>query len=325
MGFLDFVSTAVSGVSTLLGEIVRFLIALLNLLVRIFAFLWNVLLAVLRYALKAFTAVGKFFAHVWENGLKPLFGKIGEIIKTAHKWLETHLRPIIDWLRRAQRWMELHVWRPLRRYINFLQRIRRWLAILRLLHIRWAEALDRRIARTEAQLAHTYLVLRGILNQVITWVNVASDPVRLGRMVLVGVIGRRSAAAIVRILTGLPIGVFFPTLGKGTHLYEHPLVSTRDVNDPRRNPPASSILLSLSPLPTEGFEDVDPTPSDAEIDTLEGLGYFDDLRAGMFAAGALFDAMDSPRISITDTMVERKGNLSDAGLIIGKWLKTVEV
>lgn len=321
MGFFDFVQGAFGGISGFINQVVQFLIALVGVIIKVIVFVWNTLIAVINYVLKAFKAVGEFFKHVWENGLKPLFGKFGELIKNAHQWLEDHLRPIIDWLRRAQQWLERHVWRPLRAYIQFLQRIRRYLTVLRLLHIKWAEALDRRLATTEAQLARAFLTVRGIFNQVLTWINAASDPLRLGRMVIFASIGRRSAAAMVRVLTGLPIGVFFPTLGKGSHLYEQPMVSVKDIYDPHRNPPASSILLGLSPIPMDGFSDVDPTPTDDQIDALEGLGYFADYIDMLAAGDALFDSMDTPRISILDTINERKGQLADAGMVLNTFLK----
>lgn len=325
MDFFDFVNGAFTGIAGFLNQIVSFLVALLNVLLRILVFIWEGLKVVAQYAIKALKGVGDFFKHVWENGLKPIFSKIGSLIKTAHQWLEDHLRPIIGWLRRAQQWLEQHVWRPLRAYIQFLQRVRRYLLVLRLLHVKWAEALDRRIAQTEAQLGRAFLTVRGILNQVINWVNVASDPLRLGRMVIVSVIGRRSAAAMIRILTGLPIGVFFPTLGKGSHLYEHPIASVKDFSDAKWNPAASDILLGLQPLPIDGFTDSDPTPSDADIDALEGLGFFSDFVQALTDADDLYEGMDSPRISITDTITLRKGQLADAGIAFAKALTVVEV
>jgi len=48
--------------------------------------------------------------------------------------------------------------------------------------------------------------------------------------------------------------------------------------------------------------------------------YFDDLSSWLFASGALFDGMDSPRISITDTINDQAGQLHDAGKVLRDWL-----
>lgn len=326
MDFFDFISQSFGDLSSFINAILDFLARLVDLLVRLFSFIWRGLLAVANYAVTALEKVAGFFKHLWENFFKNIFTHIVDAIRKVHTWLEAHLRPIINWLKKAQVWLERHVWAPLRQYIQFLQRLRRWLTILRFLHIKWAEALDRRLAQAEAQTARVFLTIRGLFNQVISWVNAASDPLRLGRMILFASVGRRSAGALCRLFTGLPLGVFFPHTGKGSHLWEQPLLSVQDLNDPKRNPPASQILLGLSPIPVDGFASDDPTPSDADLDSLETVPYFDDLSSWWFASAALFDGMDSPRISITDTIAEQKGNLADAGKVIGDWLKdAVEV
>src|SRR5262249_32476451 len=143
MDFFDFLNSAFSGLADFFADIVNLIKALFVLLIRVFVFVWQGVLQVAGYALKALTAVAKFFKHLWEGFFKKIFTGIVDAIRKVHTWLETHLRPIINWLKKAQRWLELHVWRPLRAYIQFLQRIRRYLAILRFLHIKWAEKLDR--------------------------------------------------------------------------------------------------------------------------------------------------------------------------------------
>jgi hypothetical protein len=301
--------------------VVDFLRRLVDVLVKVLTFIWNGVLTVAGYVLKAFTAVAKFFQHLWTNFFSKIFSKIVDVLRKVHGWLEAHLRPIINWLKKAQTWLEHHVWTPLRRYIQFLQRIRRYLSILRLLHIKWADALDRRLSKTEAELAHVFLLARGVINQVLTWINAASDPLRLGRMIMVAAGGRRMAAALVRIYTGLPIGIFFPHTGTGSHLYEQNMVSAKDINDPRRNPSASAILLGLSPVPIDGFTSDDPTPDDSAIDQLETVPYFSDYADYLLSSAALFDGMDSPRISITDTIVEQKGQLAEAGTVLRDFLK----
>ena len=320
MDFTDFINSAFGDLSQFFNAILQLLQNLITLLVKVFVFLWQGIAQVAGYAVDALKSVAGFFKHLWEGFFKKLFTGFLDVFRKVHSWLEAHLRPVIEWLKKAQVWLERHVWAPLRRYIQFLQRIRRWLAILRFLHIKWAERLDRRLAQEEAQLAQIFLQVRAIFNQVIGWVNAASDPLRLGRMVLVATAGRRAAGALVRVFTGLPLGLFLPHTGKGAHLWEQPILRTSDLTDPSRNPPASEIVAGLAPVPIDGFVSEDPTPSDAELDSLETVPYFDDLSSWLFASGALFDGMDSPRISITDTINDQAGQLHDAGKVLRDWL-----
>jgi hypothetical protein len=320
MDFGDFINCLFGDLQQFLNSIVALIQKLFTVLVQVFAFIWKGLQTVADYALKGLEKVAGFFKHLWEGFFKKIFTGIVDVLRKVHNWLEAHLRPIINWLKKAQVWLERHVWAPLRQYIQFLQRIRRYLAVLKLLHIKWADALDRRLSRTEQELAHVFLLARGVINQVLTWINAASDPLRLGRMIMVAAGGRRMAAALVRIYTGLPIGIFFPHTGTGSHLYEQNMVSAKDINDPRRNPSASAILLGLSPVPIDGFTSDDPTPDDSQIDQLETVPYFTDYADYLLLSEALFDGLDTPRISITDTIVEQKGNLADAGKVIRDFL-----
>jgi hypothetical protein len=312
VGFGDFLNSVFGDVAVFIGEIVRFLQALLVLLIQLFVFLWNAIVLVAQYALNALKATARFFAHLWKGFFNTILPKVLDVIRKVHKWLESHLRPVINWLKKAQVWMEHHVWAPLRAYIQFLQRIRRYLLILRLLHIKWAEKLDQRLSRTESELAHTFLLVRGYFNQIISWVNAASDPLRLGRMVLAATFGRRMTAAVVRVITGLPIGFFFPHEGKGSHLYEQKVHSASALTDPRRNPPASDILFSLSPLPVDGFTSDDPTPSDAEIDGLETTPYFDSLFTSVQDMDGFFDGLAGEILDVIEASENRVGVIYDA-------------
>lgn len=312
MGFLDFVSDLFGGLDSLLADLVRFVVAFVNVVIQVVVFIWNALLVVLTYVLNGLRSIAAFFKHLWEGFFKNLVTGLARALRAVHDFLEKHLRPVINFLRRVRALVDRIYRQYIRPYLQFLQRIRRWLAILRVLHIRFAETLDRRLAQTEAAIAHEFLLVRGVLNDVINFVNAVADPRRLSRMVLVSIAGRRTAAAVIRAVTGLPIGFFFPHTGKGALPFEKPVTSSGQLRNPALNPSPSAILGGLLPLPVDGFEEVDPTPGNAELDGLETVPYFGELGDSLLASDLALDAIELIPVSLLDAIEHRTGPLAEA-------------
>lgn len=322
MGFLDFLSGAFGGISQFLADVLQFLIALVNVIMQVLVFIWNGLLSVFQWALKTLKSIGTFFSHLWENFFKNIFTKVLQAIRTAHQWLEAHLRPVINFLKKVRAIVDRIYKLYIKPYLQFLQKLRRWLQILKLLHIKWAEALDRRLARTEAEISRGFLLVRGTLNDLINFVNAVADPARLSRMVMVSIAGRRTAGAVIRAVTGLPLGFFFPHTGKGALPFEKPVFRASQLQDPATNPPASQILAGLLPLPVSGFDSPDPTPDDAELDSLETSPYFGELGDALLAGDLAYAAMEDFPVSLLDAIENRVGPLVPAAGVVESQLQS---
>lgn len=293
MGFNDLIGGLLSSLQAALASILNFLFQLVQAIGEAFRAVGEALGAVFKYGLKALQSVGTFFKHLWDNFFKKIFTGIMDAMGKLHRFLELHLRPLINFLKKVRALVDRIYARYIRPYLQMLQRVRRWLAVLKLLHVKFAEVLDRRIAETEAAIARQFLLVRGVLNDVLNFVNAVADPRRLSRMVLVSIAGRRTAAAVIRAVTGLPIGLFFPHTGKGALPFEKPITSHAQVVDPSINQPVSAILGGLLSLPVDGFTDADPTPDSTELDALETSPFFgtlsDALLQGELAEAAIVD------------------------------------
>lgn len=312
MGFGEFLGGLLSSIQAAISAIIDFLIKLVTAIGEAFRAVGEAIGSVLHYGLKALQSVGTFFKHLWDGFFKNLFTGVMKALSKVHQFLEAHLRPIINFIKKVRAIVDRIYKRYVRPYLQMLQRVRRWLAILKLLHIKFAETLDRRLAQTEAQIAHQFLLVRGTLNDVLNFLNSVADPRRLSRMVMVSIAGRRTAAAVIRAVTGLPLGFFFPHTGKGALPFEKPVTSHAQLVDPATNPPVSAILGGLLPLPVDGFESTDPTPDESELDGLETSPYFG------FMADSLLDSElaealipDVP-VSLLDAMHSGSGLLGDA-------------
>lgn len=321
MGFGDIIGGLLSGLSNFLQSVLDFLFRLVTAIGEAFRAVGEAIGSVFHYGLKALQSVGTFFKHLWDGFFKNIFTGIMKALSKLHQFLETKLRPLINFLKKVRAFVDRYYKKYIRPYLQMLQRVRRWLAVLKLLHIKFAETLDRRLAQTEAAIAHQFLLVRGVLNDVLNFVNSVADPRRLSRMVLVSIAGRRTAAAVIRAVTGLPLGFFFPHTGKGALPFEKPVTSHAQLLDPATNPPVSAILGGLLPLPVDGFEDVDPTPDASELDGLETSPFFGTLADALLNSELAFEAAPDVPVSLTDAVVNRSGLLASSGQVVADWLQ----
>lgn len=287
---LDFFSGLFSGLGSVIVEVEQFLAALLSLLIQAFQYLGQLLLQIVNYFIQGIAALFKFLGHIWTWFAKDILGRLLSWAQTAQRWLEQHLRPVINFLKRVRafvdRWYQLYI-RP---YLQMIQRIRRYIAILRLLHIHFADWLDKRLAQEEAFVAQTFLRVRGYLNQIIDTVNALTDPPKLVRFIVASISGRRAAAAMSKILTGLPIGHWFPRTSSGAFPWEQPFTSSADYRDPLRNPSAVSLLASLLDSPPLSVDSPDGVPTDDQLNALETVPWGDEYVAALALQEALIDA-----------------------------------
>jgi hypothetical protein len=272
----------------------------------------DILLQAFQIVGKILGKVGNFFAYVWQHGISKLISGALGLIQKVHQFLEAHLAPVIKFLKRVRSIVDRYYKLYLKPYLNLIQKMRRYLAILKLLHIKWAQQLDARLAKTEQQLTRIFLDIRGSLNMVLNTVEAMTDPRKLSRWVLASVAGRRVAAATVRAFTGLPLGHFAPSNAKDRFAWEHPPLKLADYSNPRFNPPPSVIMAGLFTGPSlDGTIDPDP-PDDATLDAAQPLDYFDDIFHSMFVTDKYFADPSTDEMSIVQTVEQQDGLYIDA-------------
>ena len=298
-----------AGINTSLAYLVELLADIQAALV----YLWGVLQAVADWLVSVVQKIGAWLKNLWNTGFKNLFSRLLKIYQQVHDWLEQRLRPIIDFLKNMRAWLDAFYKTHVLPMINLIQRIRRYLLILRLLHVKFATTLDNWLLKYEQAINKVFGVVRGSLNQVIDWLNLATNPVGLGRLVLVSVATRRAAGALTRAVTGLPIGHFFPYNGPGAFAFERQPMLAADYTDPERNPPPSIILAPL--LSFMGDAELDPTQvvSDADIDATETLPWGGTFIANVVAAEDYANNYDADPLGILQMMQDQEGELYTGG------------
>lgn len=252
--------------SGLLDAVYAALAWLYNLIVALFKWLvsaLNVILSAQQVAIANNYAAEQF---TWREFFKKLLLAIPNAIIAAHLWLEEHLGKLLDFLAKVKKWLDRFFKTYIKPFLVLIQRIRRFLLVLRLLHIKWAAALDRRLGQIESDVARVFLTIRGRLTDLISVVNAITNPLSAARVIAGTIGGRRVFAAMTRIWTGLPLGHFFPNHSASALPWEQKPRTAADLRDPLKNPPASVILSGLSVGDFFQPSELDPIPTLEQVD-----------------------------------------------------------
>ena len=283
-----------------------------NVFQRALGFVWGGLLWLFDQLKTAAKLLAKPFQFLWDHFFKGILTRIANAIIALHRWLEDHLGPVIRFLMKVRAYIDRIFNRYIRPILNMIQRVRQVLAVFRALHIKLAEELDAQLARIQGDIARVFLTVRGTLNQVIDVANALTDPTRLVRLIAISVAGRRAAAAIVRIFTGLPIGLFIPNFRADAPAWEKPVLTSKDLTDPARNPLAGSLFDSLLPSPLTPFLGVDPIPTTDDLNAAEPLPYFVDLLNSLRNADVQIGKQGGCRRSVLDMLELDSGCIAEA-------------
>jgi hypothetical protein len=123
-----------------------------------------------------FKNVGKFFARSWTDFLKPAIrGLFNNVIKLFDR-LHRLLAPLLKWIQKIRKWYDTHILPILLKEIQMIQRVRQFLAVLRILHVKWAQILDDKLSAVQSKITTSIEFIRGYLNLIISWIALITDP-----------------------------------------------------------------------------------------------------------------------------------------------------
>jgi hypothetical protein len=135
---------------------------------------------------KVFDAVWKFLSGIWDNYIKKFLEWLKDHVKKLYDWLHTHIKSLLDHLKKWKKWYDDHILKQQLRLIAMIQRVRQFLGILRLFHVKWAIKLDNSLADLQNRIEQAISIVRGNLNGVINWLNAIYNPVWLAGRLHVG-------------------------------------------------------------------------------------------------------------------------------------------
>jgi hypothetical protein len=176
MGFLDFL-TGIGSIFQEIGALLNAIfVTLWNIMAALFNFLWGVLGAIVKAVVAVFQDAGKFINHLWTDYLKPAINGIFTAVGKAFTLLHKILDPVLKWIQKIRQWYDTHILPILLKEIQMIQRIRQFLALLRILHVKWAQTLDALLAQAQGRITTSIELVRGYLNQIISWIALVTDP-----------------------------------------------------------------------------------------------------------------------------------------------------
>lgn len=209
--------------------ITNLFIFLWNLIVNIFVLLVNGILSLFGIQIQGNRLNYAFGLRIWPDFLKRFWFWLVEKYRALLLWLKTHLEPIIRVLRRIRLWLD-EFWRKyVRPVLNLISRIRRTLTIFRIFNVKWAKALDNKLARIQGKISEAFNRVRSELNSIINLLNLTLDPAGLIRSTVLGGSIARALADLWEAITGTDlqsaIGQLPTTQGEATRISDPKLVA----------------------------------------------------------------------------------------------------
>jgi hypothetical protein len=186
MGFLDFLGSVGDIFGEIASLVAQVFAVLWHVMVALFTFIWNTLVAVFNFLVSVFQNVAKLFARLWTDYVKPaingLFNFIAKIYSAIHRVLD----PLMRWIQKIRAWYDTHILPILKKQIQMIQRVRQFLTILRIFHVKWAQRLDDKLAGIQSKITDSIELVRGYLNMVISWIALITDQTNVIRRSVLG-------------------------------------------------------------------------------------------------------------------------------------------
>jgi len=200
MGFLDFLGAIGDVFSEIASIVTQLFIILWNYLIILFTFLWNVIVALANGVLAVFQTIGKWMVNVWQNYIRPgIVGAIN-IIEKIRGLISHWANKIIGWVQKAQAWYNRHILPGLQRQIALIQKIRQFLTVLRIFHVKFAVKLDNYLAQLQGEIQQSIQAVLGTLNLVIDWIAIITDQTNLIRRNVLGAWLLTNLGALKRVI-----------------------------------------------------------------------------------------------------------------------------
>jgi hypothetical protein len=210
--------------------------------------------------------------HIWQFIVRKIIGGIISALGSLSAWIEAKLQPVLDFLKNLRQILARYYNTYLRPMLVWMQRVRQFVHILALLHIKIAQRLDTFLANLQAKILQGFFTITGAINTLTQILLALQDPQYLIRHPVLLISIRRQIPALIRVVTGRPPGYFFPSpKGSAGGLFA-PAAGTFL---PPGASPAASSMLSNDGLPDDLSGMVDcyeyaPT----SVDQVDPLDYF---------------------------------------------------
>lgn len=113
----------------------------------------------------------EFTRKLYDDVLKPAWGKFWGWFDKFRAWLDRTFGPVLDWLKRLRDNLLLFYKTWIRPWLDLIDVTRKLLRVLASLHVGWARALDARLAKIEELIEKPFRLVLAKLNEVIGIVN----------------------------------------------------------------------------------------------------------------------------------------------------------
>lgn len=154
---------------------------LISLLNAVFSAIWQALVNLVNALVSVFQRLAAFFAHLWNDYIKPAIQGLLHLYQAIRDWLAHLLGPLLRIINRIRNFYYRYIYKWVKLVENILSVVRVFLSALQLLGVKWAAKLDREIAKIQGYITSVVQGFVAALNQASTWLNFIADPLGILR------------------------------------------------------------------------------------------------------------------------------------------------
>jgi len=166
----------IGDIVALFQALVALIVALVQAIAQAINTVFGDVVAVAQYATSSTGIQLDMGRLVWQTAL---FGAVVDMWKAIKEYFDRHgqwLKDLRKWLHKLHRIQQQMMFRALRQWLNLIQRLRAFLLIFRLLHLKVATKLDNYLARLEARITTAVFQVIRKQNLIEYWLALISDP-----------------------------------------------------------------------------------------------------------------------------------------------------
>lgn len=111
-----------------------------------------------------------------KDGILGLIKRLKQLIDDLRKKLGSVIGPLIIHAKQVRAFIDIIFNQYVAPILQTIQHIRQTLEIFKLFHLKWAEALDKRLAALEGEIASRFLIVKQYLNKYLDFLELIMDP-----------------------------------------------------------------------------------------------------------------------------------------------------
>lgn len=170
----------IAWIESIIDAIVQFIVDIAQALFQVLVDVFNALVSVIQdigtWLQNIWGTLKDFFDDLWWEVITPFIEWCQEIIDDITTWLQNFLDPLITFINNLYQWYKTFIYPILHTILEVISRMRVFLALLKLIGVKWAAKLDADLQLIQAWVTEVVQTITATMNTISTVLGLMTDP-----------------------------------------------------------------------------------------------------------------------------------------------------